>query len=278
MRISLFLLALCLVAAATTLASDAYYQEQIDNGATLRTTQLSEDSTSVYWNAVLPGNDEFGLPTTYLSFKHSVNDIDPALIPDGVIKRVRLKLFLHNNANGELEVTVDSLDLENFRRRQFLIGPDQNDSISVHESTLHDGELEIVISSSTGDSNREEATFILRRSVLDVVYTPALPMDVSDSRANMPTDHFLSANYPNPFNPSTTIEYNLPTRSQVRVEILNMLGQTVRVLTDAPVSAGLHRVVWDGRTSYGTPVASGIYYYRIVAGDLINARKMILLK
>lgn len=278
MRITLFLLALCLVAAATTLASDAYYQEQIDNGATLRTTQLSEDSTSVYWNAVLPGNDEFGLPTTYLSFKHSVNDIDPALIPDGVIKRVRLKLFLHNNANGELEVTVDSLDLENFRRRQFLIGPDQNDSISVHESTLHDGELEIVISSSTGDSNREEATFILRRSVLDVVYTPALPMDVSDSRANMPTDHFLSANYPNPFNPSTTIEYNLPTRSQVRVEILNMLGQTVRVLTDAPVSAGLHRVVWDGRTSFGAPVASGIYYYRIVAGDLINARKMILLK
>lgn len=278
MKTSLLLIALALVATATTFASDAYYQEQIDDGATIRTTQLSEDSNSVYWNAVLPGNDQFGLPTTFLSFKHSVNDIDPALIPDGVIKRVRLKLFLHNGANGELEVTVDSLDLDNFHRRQFLIGPNQNDSISVHESVLQDGELEIVLSSSSGDPDRDDPTFVLYRSVLDVVYTPALPMDVSDSRANMPAAPFLSANYPNPFNPSTTIEYTLPTRSQVRVEILNTLGRTVRVLTDAPVSAGLHRVVWDGRTSYGTPVASGIYYYRIVAGDMINARKMILLK
>lgn len=278
MRISRLIFALSLLGAATTFASDAYYQELIDDSATLRTTQLSEDSNSVYWNAVLPGNDEFGRPTTYLSFKHSVNDIDPSLIPDGVIKRVRLKLFLHNNANGELEVTVDSLDLDNFHRRQFLIGPDQNDSISVHESTLQDGELEVIISSSTGDSNREEPTFVLRRSVLDVVYTPALPMAAPADSDDLPESYLLSANYPNPFNPSTTIEYILPTRSQVRVEILNVLGRTVRVLTDAPISAGLHRVVWDGHSQGGTPVASGVYYYRIVAGDLINARKMILLK
>jgi hypothetical protein len=199
-------------------------------------------------------------------------------LPDGVIKRVRLKLFLHNTANGELEVTVDSLDLDNAHRRQFLIGPDQNDSISVHESVLQNGELEIVLSSSSGDSGREEPTFVLFRSVLDVIYTPALPMAAPADGEDLPESYLLSANYPNPFNPSTTIEYTLPTRSQVRVEILNTLGRTVRVLIDAPVSAGLHRVVWDGHSQGGTPVASGVYYYRIVAGDLIDARKMILLK
>lgn len=278
MRISLFLLALCLLCAATAFGGEAYYQEQIDANATLRTSQLSADTNDVYWNAVLPGNDDFGLPTSYLSFVHSVNDIDPSLFPGGMIKRVRLKLFLHNTANGDLEVTVDSLDLDNLHRRQFLIGPDKDDSISVHESALRDGELEIVLTSSSGDPNRADPTFILYRSVLDVVYTPALPMAAPLDGETLPVSALLSANYPNPFNPSTTIEYTLPTRSLVRVEVLNALGQIVRVLTDAPVAAGRHTVVWDGHSLDGTPVASGVYYYRIVAGDMINARKMILLK
>ncbi|MDH3889767.1 MAG: T9SS type A sorting domain-containing protein [candidate division Zixibacteria bacterium] len=278
MRICLALLTLVMVVVSGAFASDAYYQEQIDDDATLRWTSLSDDSAKVYWSAVLPGNDEFGQATSYLSFVHSVNDIDPSLIPDGVIRLVKLKLFLHNAATGELEVTVDSLDLDSIRRRHFLIGPDLADSISVHESVLEDGDLEIVISGSSGDSKRPDPTFVLRRSVLDVSYTPALPMAAPADGEGMPESYILSANYPNPFNPSTTIEYNLPTRSQVRVEVLNALGQTVRLLVDAPVSAGLHRVVWDGHSQDGTPVASGVYYYRIVAGDLINARKMILLK
>lgn len=277
MRTNLVILLLGLFAAASVVAEDAYYQESIDENVTLRTTRLDNDSGVVYWEATLPGNSEFGQPTSLLSFVHSVIDITPPLLPDGVVERVRLKLFLRNSASGDLVVMVDSVDLDNLHRRHFLIGPNPDDSIGVQESELSNGEIEVVLTAND-DSDGDDNTFVLYGSVLDVVYTPALPMDVAADGEPMPEKYLLNPNYPNPFNPSTTIEYNLPSRSHVRVEVLNLLGQTIQVLVDDTRSAGPHQVVWEGHSQDGKAVASGIYYYRIVAGEFINARKMILLK
>jgi hypothetical protein len=89
----------------------------------------------------------------------------------------------------------------------------------------------------------------------------------------LPTEFAVSQNYPNPFNPSTLIEYALPTESSVRLEVFGVLGQRIATLVEEQKSAGYHAVRFDAGQ-----LPSGIYYYRIVAGDFIQVRKMLLVK
>lgn len=88
----------------------------------------------------------------------------------------------------------------------------------------------------------------------------------------------LYQNSPNPFNPSTEIRFDLSVPARVKLSVYNVLGQEVILLTDGPLPAGNHSVVWDGVDSSGQPVASGIYLYRIEAGNNIASRKMVLMK
>lgn len=100
----------------------------------------------------------------------------------------------------------------------------------------------------------------------------------------IPTQFALLPNYPNPFNPSTTLEYHLPLTSEVTLEIYNLLGQRVRTLVAGPVTAGRHQVEWDGRSDNRETVSSGIYMVRFYArpakgnGDITFTRKMLYLK
>jgi len=83
----------------------------------------------------------------------------------------------------------------------------------------------------------------------------------------------LSQNYPNPFNPSTTINYTLAKPSHVRLEIYNILGQRLTVIVDENKDAGSHSEIW-----HADDIPSGVYFYRIVAGNSEDTRKMMLLK
>ncbi len=102
---------------------------------------------------------------------------------------------------------------------------------------------------------------------------------------DIPTSFALSANYPNPFNPTTSIQFALPEDSHVSLKIYDALGQKIRNLVDDVRSAGFSMVQWDGRNDDGEPAASGVYLYRIEAnaiGDpgrsFTQLRKMVLLK
>jgi hypothetical protein len=100
----------------------------------------------------------------------------------------------------------------------------------------------------------------------------------------LPKTYGLDPNYPNPFNPSTTIRFSLPVASHVTLRVFNMLGQEVVTLVDDVREAGFMQTVWNGRNQYGNVVASGMYVYRIEArstsGDksFVSANKMMLLK
>ncbi|MFH1568438.1 MAG: Ig-like domain-containing protein [Gemmatimonadota bacterium] len=88
----------------------------------------------------------------------------------------------------------------------------------------------------------------------------------------------LLPNYPNPFNPSTALRYALSTSGYVRLEVYNALGQRVRVLVDRPQPMGVHSATWDGRDEGGVPLASGIYFGRLVTRQAVETRRMLLMK
>lgn len=100
------------------------------------------------------------------------------------------------------------------------------------------------------------------------------PIRVTTSKA----DFTLLSNVPNPFNPSTTIRYILPSRGHLRVSIYDVSGRLVTTLVDESQSAGTHGVEWKGTDAVGTRVSSGVYLVRIEAGKQTLSRKMVLLK
>lgn len=99
---------------------------------------------------------------------------------------------------------------------------------------------------------------------------------------DIPKDFKLEPNYPNPFNPSTTIQYAIPRTEtgsvRVVIDLFNTSGQRIRSLVDAQQQPGWYSVVWDGRDDHGRVVGSGVYFYRIRAGEFIRTRKLTLLK
>ncbi|RMH77632.1 MAG: T9SS C-terminal target domain-containing protein [Calditrichaeota bacterium] len=122
----------------------------------------------------------------------------------------------------------------------------------------------------------------------DVYYFSSEPFVVGTEPNSpaLPREFHLYPNYPNPFNPTTTIKFDLARKSRVRLEIFDLLGRRVRTLTEGIFLPGNYRLRWDGRTQQGLPAASGIYFYRIIATDpaqpnrkqFMRTRKMILLR
>jgi hypothetical protein len=148
---------------------------------------------------------------------------------------------------------------------------------------------------SSGNSNITKTySFIDKNPLNGKNYYRLVQLDLNGTESNfsnvieidnntLPKDFSLSQNYPNPFNPTTTIQYSLPVDSHVRVEIYNMLGQKVEVLTDKIIAAGYHDLVWNGMN-----YASGVYFYSLhidpvnQSNSEINSqtlvKKMIMMK
>ncbi len=95
----------------------------------------------------------------------------------------------------------------------------------------------------------------------------------------IPQAYQLAQNYPNPFNPSTTISYMIPAGTYVRLEILSLIGQRVRVLDEGYRAAATYSVIWDGKDENRQTVSSGVYFCRLVAGgNAIRTRKLVLVR
>ncbi|MCD4829882.1 MAG: DNRLRE domain-containing protein [Candidatus Cloacimonetes bacterium] len=111
-------------------------------------------------------------------------------------------------------------------------------------------------------------------------YRPTLTLtyanDVNDGGVTPP--ELSACNYPNPFNPVTTIDYSLAEPGNVEIDVFNVRGQLVRNLFDGHRPQGRHQIVWDGRDVHGRPAANGVYYYRITAGASSITRRMVMLK
>ena len=106
-------------------------------------------------------------------------------------------------------------------------------------------------------------------------------VDIEENK-NIPSDFQLFQNYPNPFNPETNIAFSIPVQANVKIQVMNTLGETVKVLTDQTFSAGRHEVRFnasDLSTGFsGGGCASGVYFYSIQSGDYFEVKKLVLMK
>ena len=95
---------------------------------------------------------------------------------------------------------------------------------------------------------------------------------------NLPTVFSLGQNFPNPFNPTTTINFSVPSDEYVKLDIYDILGRHVRTLVSSRYTFGNYNVIWDSRDESGNMVSAGVYFYRINAGSFNTTRRMLLLK
>jgi hypothetical protein len=113
----------------------------------------------------------------------------------------------------------------------------------------------------------------------DVITFLQNSVDAPTGTPPIPHQNTLSQNYPNPFNPSTSIEFTVRERTRVSLKVYDVSGQLVRTLLEAERAPGeVHRMTWDGRNDAGQAVSSGVYFYRLVASDFTQTKKMVLLK
>jgi hypothetical protein len=101
---------------------------------------------------------------------------------------------------------------------------------------------------------------------------------LSIAAEGVPLEFALHENYPNPFNPTTTLRFDLPEVSDITLTIYNMLGQKVRTFDYQNTSAGYHSVTWDATNDLGQQVGAGVYLYQLQTKDFVKTRKMVLLK
>ena len=99
-----------------------------------------------------------------------------------------------------------------------------------------------------------------------------------ESEILIPNQFALHQNHPNPFNPITTLRYDLPENGHVNITIYDMLGREVKTLVNTTQDAGFRSVIWDATNDYGKPVSAGVYLYKIQAGEFVQTKKMVLLK
>jgi hypothetical protein len=126
------------------------------------------------------------------------------------------------------------------------------------EGMAQPGDISLV--TAPGDSNSKPSA----TSVTDLFGNPAI--------------YELHGNYPNPFNPSTNIQFTIPQPGNVKIDIYNINGELVSSLTNKDFAIGTHSVTWNGKDNSGSSVSSGIYLYRMTSNNFVQSNRMLLLK
>jgi len=104
------------------------------------------------------------------------------------------------------------------------------------------------------------------------------PTSIKNDHTLSPQKYVLFQNHPNPFNPDTRIKFQLPEKEKVSIQIFNNHGVKLKTLINEIRDAGYHEVSWNGKDSYGKNIPSGVYLYRIHAGEFFQVRKMVLVR
>ena len=206
-----------------------------------------------------------------------------SLKANGVIDLMSAKLTLDYNPEF---MNLSAVEEGSFLKQdaQTIFAWDENDGcleiyISRFSQTIPSvsgsGTLaKVIFTLNSDDVGILEIGYDLRSSSGEVIEEGAYTL----SDDGIPETFKLCQNYPNPFNSATMIDFQLPSASQVKMDIYNINGRLVNTLVDSFTESGYHQVEWNGRDREGNPLSSGIYFYTIEADNFHQVKKMILLK
>ena len=121
----------------------------------------------------------------------------------------------------------------------------------------------------------ESDTEAMRRTLDSIEISGTVVIGVGEEA--VPEAVRLYSIYPNPFTPQTTIRFELSVAGMTELSVYSLSGRRVRTLVNEERPVGAHRVVWNGRDDYGTPAASGVYFFRLQAGGVTQTRKVVLI-
>jgi Secretion system C-terminal sorting domain/Putative binding domain, N-terminal len=224
---------------------------------------------TIVWDHVVPPVD-FIIDTnpygnTFEDTIEANGECDPAYIwgesltdldPDSVVLNYRFRGNKSWTKLGKMEELYISGHSHNYYRFEHQPG-------SLIDSTFYEYKLTAMKNNATRNS---ESDYL-------VCFCPRAYTDIVQFDKDIPSEHNLDQNYPNPFNPTTAINYQLPTDSDVELSIFDMNGKKVATLVNEAKLAGYYTANW-----YAFNVSSGIYFYRLQAGDFIDTKKMVFMK
>ena len=150
------------------------------------------------------------------------------------------------------------------------------DGLSVSQAITYCNELISDVLPDNDEMAKDIAEMINEGKVVPEGWIDPLTADIAyrgESDGTLPVDYSLEQNYPNPFNPTTEIAFALPSPSDVKLEVLNILGQVVSTVYSGHLEAGYYSYPWDGSN-----MASGVYLYRLTADEFVDTKKMVMLK
>lgn len=204
-----------------------------------------------------------------------VMDDDGTGNPGDILAADTLMITTNDTGFVDIDFTADNITIE--EGKVFAIGIHETQStlwFSMDESATtpfsHRGWE--YTGGLAGDRDRETSDIMIRMNV-----TPAVVTGIEDEEeaSNLPREAALAQNYPNPFNAATNINYYVPEKTNVNLEVFNLMGQKVSTLVDQTVEAGNHSVTWDTDEA---GISSGIYFYRLTSGDQSIVKRMTLMK
>ncbi|MBK7142642.1 MAG: T9SS type A sorting domain-containing protein [bacterium] len=231
-----------------------FADQSVNGDLSLAVTGTQEGPDATYHLRLLNNRGDIKALRVTLAFDETSTldkvELNPALT--SVTQPIFTKII-----SGQGSVTIDVA----------LLGTGNTLGGSGEVATLH-------FSSQSGTPN----VTLIEGTLRDRENQPLTAALVSPEVRIIPRSYSLAQNYPNPFNPVTSIEYSIPLDCHVRLEVFNMLGQSVVVLVDEQKSAGVYSTPWAGTDLHGNAVASGIYLYRLSTDAYSATRKMMLVK
>ena len=193
------------------------------------------------------------------------NDLDKLLLASGS------NLWVYEFDLGQLSF-IDSVE-----------GPISRQAWSMDKSKVAFGGRRSIWSSSSSPTIKvydflNDTIVALSDTAEPLFWLGGQDLGIKNNPDVMPSNFFLSQNFPNPFNPVTTLEYDLLEDGPVNIKIYDILGNVVNNLINANQSSGYKSIQWDATNNQGEPVSAGVYLYQIQAGGFVDTKKMILLK
>jgi hypothetical protein len=179
--------------------------------------------------------------------------------------------MLRSDFRGAIDILEELLEEDDLSETETLLA--ELDEAYCYYKLIESGQKSLPVKATHKPQNYAEL-----HAIETEIYNKLLNTETEDPEEIVEPLPLSISNYPNPFNPETTLSFSLPNDSSVNITIYNIKGQKVKTLTDDFYTAGHHQIIWNGTNDTGQNVGSGIYLYRLKTGEKSLTQKMLLLK